>query len=105
MISIADAIKCEHSNTDWSWSRGNLERCLDCGSIRDNGVWRSVVLDLALLATCENDPVAGMIFYHFSQVAEIGRKKYGIQYPEYTKEEYKRIGEAYMKAVDEMGGK
>ena len=67
---------CEHKRTDWSWSHGNLERCLDCGAVDDNG-WTNPVQQFYDAINAGNEQAA----YHMGQYLKIAKEEHGIPYP------------------------
>lgn len=67
---------CEHKRTDWSWSHGNLERCLDCGAVDDVGGWTDPVQKFYDAVNSGNIGAA----YHMGEYLK-GGKRAGIPYP------------------------
>lgn len=68
--------ECEHKHTDWSWSDGNLERCLDCGAMNDGG-WNSPVQQFYDAVNSNNVGAA----HHFGEYMKQAKLQHGIPYP------------------------
>ena len=72
---MTDIKACAHKRTDWSWSHGNLERCLDCGAVADPE-WTNPVQRFYDAVNAGNQPAA----YHMARYLENGKKD-GLPYP------------------------
>jgi hypothetical protein len=82
---IIDISPCAHINTDSTWSGGqNLERCLDCGGVKEEGAWVDIPGKMiALLVAGKTDAARELLKY-----MNVAREEHGIPYPETTWIEY-----------------